>query len=287
MQEKKKIFVLDTNVLLHDYMSIFKFEENDICIPMVVLEEMDNFKKGNDLISYNSREWSRRFDSLCKKIKWGEPISLGKDKGNLVLKSGSKPSKEFQEAFYEDKADHRIIWTAKELQELQEYSEVILVSKDINVRAKARSLEIKSQDYLNDQIKDLKSIEESSKEIEVADDVIDSLYEDGEIFCNEIKFQQNKYFTIKSGNKSVLAYYDKSSEKVKIVDIEKLSSYGIKPKNREQKFSLHALKNENVKLIALTGKAGTGKTLLALASGLAQSDMYKQIYLARNNSTFK
>jgi PhoH-like ATPase len=280
----KKIFILDTNVLLHDYKCIYNFQDNDIVIPIVVLEELDQFKKGNDLINYHAREFAREMDHLNGEGLLKDGISLGKGHGKLFVATGKPFGETMLESFSEKTPDHRILAIALYIQKEFSKRVCILITKDINLRMKAKSLGLLAQDYENDKVKDMDVLH---KGVQVFEDfsvqVIEQLYERKAIphadFPIKDKLAANQYFVLRNGNHSVLAHYDPTVDM--IVRVEKHGAFGIEPRNAEQTFSLHALLNPEIKLISLTGKAGTGKTLLALAAALQQHKQYSQILLAR------
>lgn len=284
----KKIFVLDTNVILHDYKSIYNFQENDIVIPIVVLEELDKFKRGNDQINFHAREFARELDGILGgDILGAEGVSLGAGHGNLRIQTGVPFSDKMKISFSEDIPDHRILATAEYVTKQHPERKVVLVTKDMNLRVKAKALGVLAQDYLTDQVKDLDtSIGKSISTLDgVPDELIASLYEQGEKgvpvekFFPDSEVKGNHYYVLKSGSGSALACYDPARRVVR--KVEKLNTFGIYPKNAEQTFALDALMNPNIPLVALSGKAGTGKTLLALAAALQQSKSFEQIYLAR------
>ncbi len=280
-----KIFVLDTNVLLHDYKCIYNFQDNDIVIPIVALEELDKFKKGNDSLNFNARECTRVLDELIGKADPTKGISIGDGHGNLYLALGQKYPDSMKISFPEPSPDHRILAIADHIRATNADRKVVVVSKDINLRVKAKSLGIAAEDYTTDKVQ---NIDELYKGIDTIDNVdselINRLYEskngvplgefnlDREIFANE-------YFILKSGNKGALAHYDPFNKM--IVQVEKRKVFGIEPRNAEQAFALDALTRPEVNLISLTGKAGTGKTLLAVAAALQQAATYEQIFVAR------
>jgi PhoH-like ATPase len=285
MASQKKIFVLDTNVLLHDYKCIYNFGKNDIVIPITALEELDKFKKGNELINYMAREITRELDKLAGKQLFNEGVPLGKGKGRLFVETAKDFSEVGKKSFPEDIPDHRILAIAEWLSHNRE-NPVILVSKDINLRMKAKALGLQSEDYETDKVIDLyEKVYKSIRTIENIDSsLIQKLYEKKNLpfslFIDYIKNPHpNEYFILNSDNKTALAYYNKAEETLERV--EKRYMYGIRPRNAEQTFAAHALLNDNIPLVSLTGKAGTGKTLLALAAALDQRNKYNQILLAR------
>lgn len=279
----KKNFVLDTNVLLHDHKCIFNFEENDIFIPIVVLEELDKFKKGNEEINYNAREFARQLDKYTDKDFFENGAQLGSDLGRLSIIVNSSLNKRVKEAFREDKPDHRILSAAIEVAEQHKNMRTILVTKDINLRMKARALGIETEDYTNDKVKSDDLFENEHRTITgIAPDIIDAIYSSKKGIPVEqigVKLRTNECFVLDSGNSSVLARYVTADGIVRKVTKEK--NFGIEPRNAEQAFAFDLLNDDRVKLLAITGKAGTGKTLLALAGALKQHGMYKQILLAR------
>lgn len=280
-----KIFILDTNVLLHNYKAIYSFQENDVVIPIVVLEELDKFKKGNDLINYHAREFTRELDVLSGDDLFNEGVSLGKDLGKLFIATAPDYAKEVAMSFPEKTPDHRILSIATHVIKDNPKRTVIVITKDINLRMKAKSLGIMAQDYENDKVTNIDALKKDITIIESLDpELISRLYSshDG-ISYEEFNFSKepeaHQYFILRGGKSSILAHYA-PIEKV-MNRVEKMQIFGIEPRNAEQTFSLDALNRKDVQLIALTGKAGTGKTLLALASALHQHKSYDQILLAR------
>ena len=282
----KKTFVLDTNVILHDYKSIYNFQNNDIIIPIVVLEELDKFKKGNDQINFHAREFARELDKISSKDFFNEGASLGKGMGKLWIRPGVPASKKIQQSFRDDTPDHRILAVTEQVAEERKGEQVILVTKDMNLRMKALSLGLAAEDYKTDQVEDVDlAINHSIQEINDFNvERIDEIYKNANGIPADKVFPEgslkgNSYYILRNGNTSVLATYDPSLGVVRRVD--KPNVFGIYPKNAEQAFAIDALLNPNVQLVAVSGKAGTGKTLLALASALQQHTSYEFIYLAR------
>jgi len=281
----KKNFVLDTNVILHDYNCIDNFEENDIYIPIVVLEELDHFKKGNEQINFNARKFARELDLIANNNLFLKGASLGNGKGKLFILTGGEYPDIIAKSFIEKTPDHRILAATYMLRETKKSNKTILVSKDINLRMKALSLGMEAEDYINDKVTDINVFAKNHEVYEnVAPELIDKLYAGGGVIpVDELEFQADiepqSCFVLKSIRSSVLARYNPQTGMVKRVDKERC--FGIEPRNAEQAFALNVLLDEDVKLVALTGKSGTGKTLLALAAALQKSEIYKQIMLAR------
>jgi len=282
MAKKQKIFVLDTSVLLHDHQSITTFEDNNVAIPITVLEELDKFKVGNDTKNFCAREVIRFIDRLSGNGGLQDWISLGKGKGSFRVIMEQKPKKIDAEAVYaEGKNDHKIINAALYLKENEPKKAITLVTKDINLRIKAKALGVIAEDYETGKVA-IQS-EEKSNTIEGVDsERIREIFTKGRIDENGILGASklvNGYYILKNGKSSSLAFFNHAVDQIE--RIEKEFVYGIKPKNAEQAFALHALVNPSIKLVAIQGVAGTGKTLLALASALEQAKQYNQIILAR------
>ncbi|MDR3366089.1 MAG: PhoH family protein [Prevotellaceae bacterium] len=277
-----KTFVLDTNVILHDYRCIYNFQENNIVIPIVVLEELDKFKKGNEQINYNAREFVRILDGIAGNRVFDNGVALGEQLGKLFIATGKPFTQEMMDSFDEVTPDHRILAVAYDEKLKRPDAITVLVSKDVNLRMKAKSLGIDAQDYLSGQVKDVDHIKKDAGTLEVDAAQIAALYADGEgLDAAALKqpLYANQILILKSGDASALSCYDRRSNRLKRVD--KIRAYGIEPRNAEQTFAMHVLMNPDIQLVSLTGIAGTGKTLLALAAALAQHGMYDQILLSR------
>jgi len=184
MAKKKqtKIFVLDTNVILHDHTSIYQFQDNDIVIPITVLEELDKFKRGNDPINFQAREFVRELDEIVGDQLFNGGIKLGPDKGKLIIETGKPIPEEMKNSFREDIPDHRILAIAMYIGQKFPDRPTILVTKDINLRMKAKSLKIQSEDYYNDKVKDIQILNKSVTELENFNDtLIEKLYSENSI----------------------------------------------------------------------------------------------------------
>ncbi len=280
----KKIFVLDTSVILYNHNAIRSFDDNDVAIPITVLEELDNFKKGNDTINFEAREFIRIIDRLSNKATLTRWISLGMPKGGKFKVVMNEQSElDAVKVFGENKPDHRILNAALVMIAENPAKKVILVSKDVNLRLKAKSLNIPSEDFETGKIKDVEGLYSGKTTLEGLDKtIIDIIYEAGWCLPEDIGVKNpipNHYFILKNGKSSVLAFYNPITERIE--KIEKHGCFKINPRNAEQVFALHAILNPNVKLVTMQGIAGTGKTLLALAGALEQKRNFKQIFLAR------
>ncbi len=282
----RKIFVLDTSVILYAHNSIMTFAEHDVVIPITVLEELDQFKKGNDTKNFEAREFIRLLDKLSQDhmIHNWTPLN-GKTKGNFCVLMNPDNQLNANDIFGEVKNDHKILNAALYLKQHEKNRKVILVSKDINLRLKAKSLEIYAEDYETGKIKNISELENTGKYVleDIDTEVITKIYEAGYIDAKSVlgpkKRKSNGYYILKNNKNSVLTFYN--SEENILERVDKQLAYNIKPKNAEQTFALHAITNPKIKLVSIQGVAGTGKTLLALAGALEQRREYKQIFLAR------
>jgi PhoH-like ATPase len=262
------------------------FAEHDVVIPITVLEELDQFKKGNDTKNFEAREFIRLLDKLSQDHMIHEWTPLnGKTKGNFKVLMNPDNNLNANIIFGEEKNDHKILNAALYLKQHEKDRKVILVSKDINLRLKAKSLDILAEDYETGKIKNIVELENTGKYLleDMDPQAINTLYERGSIEAKEIlgnrKRKANAFYILKSQKQSVLAYYNTDENILNRVD--KQLAYNIKPRNAEQTFALHAILNPRIKLVSIQGVAGTGKTLLALAGALEQRREYKQIFLAR------
>jgi len=281
---ESKIFVLDTSVILYDHEAILNFGEHDVAIPITVLEELDKFKKGNDSKNYCAREFIRFLDQAAKEHLTREWIPLnGPTKGKFKVILHSKSKVDAEVILGEKKEDHKILNAALALQESEPKRKVILVTKDIALRLKAKSLNLHAEDYETGKIRDLDHLYSGKAYLEhLPSSTIDELYESGATATANLpitEWIQNQYFVLKNGKKSALAYYN--AEAANVTRVEKHTVYGITPRNAEQVFAIHALMNPEIPLVTIQGVAGTGKTLLALASALEQRSEYRQIYISR------
>jgi len=282
---KKKNFVLDTNVILHDFKCIWNFEENDIYIPIVVLEELDHFKKGNEQINFNAREFARELDLAANESLFKKGVELGAGKGRLFILTGSDYPDIISKSFVERTPDHRILASTYTLRDTKKDQRTILVTKDINLRMKALSLGLEAEDYINDKVTNINIFDKNHETYtNISTEIIDKMYKgDGAIAVDELEFaadiEPQDCFVLKSIRSSILARYNPFTGMVKRVEKERC--FGIEPRNAEQAFAMNVLLDDDIKLVALTGKSGTGKTLLALAAALHRNENYKQILLAR------
>ncbi|MDA1225049.1 MAG: PhoH family protein [Bacteroidetes bacterium] len=284
--QKRKIFILDTSVILHDHQAVNQFEEHDVAIPISVLEELDSFKKGNDTINFEARQFIRFIDKLSEGNSLNQWIQLSTEKPScftVVMQESGTEEQNAVKIFGDRKADHLILNAALYIK--QEYSDrpVILVTKDVNLRLKARSLNLQSEDYETGKIQNLEGLYRGIAQLDLEEsDMIDKIHQMESVHYSEVMKSEpynNHYFIIKNHRSSTLAYFNPETKNLE--RLEKRHAYGIKPRNAEQTFAMHALFNNNIKLVTIQGVAGTGKTLIALAAALEQRSNFRQIYLAR------
>ena len=279
-----KIFVLDTSVILYNHNAINSFEENDVAIPITVLEELDNFKKGNTNLNFEAREFIRFLDKISDKSTMKNWRRLnGPEKGRFKVVMNDNSKVDARKIFGDNKADHRILNAALKLKEDHPESKVILVSKDINLRLKAKSLSLPAEDFLTGKIADIETLYTGMNQLENLNaEMIDKLYADGFCQAEDLGIENvypNHYYVLKSDRASALAYFNPITNRIERVEKHAVSR--IMPRNAEQVFALHAILNPEIKLVTIQGVAGTGKTLLALAGAWDQRRNFKQIYLTR------
>lgn len=280
-----KLFVLDTNVILHDAGCLRNFEENDIAIPITVLEELDKFKKGNEDINFQARAFLRRLDELTGDVLSSEGTPLGTGLGHIKVVLQAENSKRLREAFLDDCPDHRILDVALTLMQKEAPRPVVLVTKDTNLRMKAKALGLIAQDYSTDKVESMDKLYSGKRLVEgLTSATLDLFYEgNGHVPAEKLEAVHdplaNENFILRNGSKSVLATY--SPKEKSFIRIDRTSASFVNPRNAEQSFALRALMNDDIKLVTLTGKAGSGKTLLALAAALECKSHYRQILIAR------
>lgn len=282
---KKKIIILDTNVLLHDPNSIFAFKDNDVIIPIVVVEELDNRKKGIDEVSRNARQISRILDGFRKEGRLAEGIKL-ENGGTIRVELNHQSPKRLPEELVSEKADNRILAMALNFKEECPEQQVILVTKDTNLRIKADVLNVIAEDYETGAIA-IDELYSGESELIVAPGVIDDFYAKKGMSPPGKAPYPNEFILLKNStnpHQTALTRYDAARKTLVPLQNSKYSPWGITHKNKEQQYALDLLMNEEIMLVTLIGKAGTGKTLLALATGLDQvleKESYKRLVVAR------
>lgn len=283
--KKTKLFVLDTNVILHDSACLHQFKEHDVVVPIAVIEELDKFKKGNESLNFQARHFLKELDKISADGIFNGGIPISKNKGNLIIKLDQRFHPDLKLHFEHDKPDHKILNCAYCLAKENPDREVTLVTKDVNLRVKAKAVHLIAEDYTTDHVKDISTIYKGYRfEENVSKEVINSLCHDAKgitpkSFKSRARLLPNEFIVARNKDMSALGFMDPQDMMVK--HITKVQASSIKPRNVEQMFALHALLNQNIRLVTISGKAGTGKTLLALAAALEQRDNYKQLFLSR------
>ena len=286
----KKIFILDTNVLIHDPEAMFSFDDNDVYLPIYVIEEIDKLKEYSDRVGKSARETSRNIEKLKKEEK-NSNLSLLKGLknstgGTFRIVLGENDIVNIPDSLNKNLTDNKIIGQALRIKNENKKRKVILVSKDMNVRIKANVLGMETVDYVKDQI-DINQLYEGWKEIEVSNDLF-SLVEKAPIINWNLVLKEepkaNELIRFKNSNKEILTIYKKEREKLEKQVFADTKVWGVFARNTEQKQAMELLMDERIKLVTLVGKAGTGKTLLAIATALEQvveRKLYKKIFIAR------
>ena len=286
MVQNRKIFILDTNVILHDSSCINHFEEHNVILPITVLEELDSFKKGNQTLNYHAREFVRSLDGLCSEQMLNGGMLLGPGKGRLFIRLERDIHQDLTAIFLDfANKDHQILNIGYYVSQENPETQVVLVSKDVNLRMKARSVGLLAEDYTTDHIPDPNRLYSGCRyEEEIPSELIERIYSEeshfpAERLPNLAKANANEFMVLRNGKNSALAMLDSSGEKITRVD--KNIVYGVTPRNAEQTFATHALLDGALPLVTISGKAGTGKTLLALAAALEIRQRYRKIMLTR------
>jgi PhoH-like ATPase len=283
--ESGKCFVIDTNVILHDSSCIYSFDEHDVIVPITVIEELDSFKKGSGPLNYQARNFIRNLDTMAGDKLFDGGVRIGPGHGTIRLRLEDPPHPDLAKSFSYQKADHHILNTAYCLAHETPGRQVILVTKDTNLRMKAKAVGLKAEDYTTDHVKDVSSLYRGHRRVEaVPSATINALYTSPhEVPIADVDppeaLRPNEYLILRNGKRSALGVFNAAAGSVR--HVEKQVAYGIVPRNAEQIFALHALTDPGTPLVSLTGKAGTGKTLLALAGALERRRDYRQIYMAR------
>jgi PhoH-like ATPase len=280
-----KNYILDTNVLLHDPNSLLAFKGNTVLIPIEVLEEIDRFKRESTELGQNARAVSRSLDALRAKGHLNKGVKL--ENGGMLRIVFHEKNGEATLAFGNNSVDNRIIGQAMTIQKQEPKSPAILVTKDINLRIKADSLGLSAEDYETDRVL-LTELYTGMIELAITAEKMSRFRVEGELELNgHGKYFPNEYCTLTEDSnpkRTALTKVDPTGTKlIPILDCRE-GVWGIKPRNREQHFAFDALLDDRVKLVTLMGKAGTGKTLLAMAAGLKRTVLdreFRRLVVAR------
>jgi PhoH-like ATPase len=280
----KKVFVLDTNVLLHDPQAIFHFQEHDIVIPIVVIEEIDNFKKDQTEVGRNARSISRQLDKLRTRGSLSQGVVLDGG-GTLNVDVNSYQNEVGFFSLDKHKADNQILACARELLKTRK-EKVVLVTKDTNLRIKADAVGLLADDYTSDKV-ELEELYTGTAQWVVDPEMLNLLYDGGVVPPEDRTLYPNQYVTfIDRTNEShtAIGRFHGGEGKVRPLRRSEAPPWGVKPRNREQQFALDLLLDDSVSVVTLLGKAGTGKTLLAIAAGLQQvvdDERYNKLLVSR------
>jgi len=280
----KKVFVLDTNVLLHDPKAIFHFQEHDVVIPIVVIEEIDHFKKDQTEIGRNARNVSRMMDRLRGQGSLSKGVKM---EGGGILKVDVTTHAYDIQFFSLDKhkVDNHILGCAQELLKVRK-EKVVLVTKDTNLRIKADAMGLQAEDYTTDRV-ELEELYTGFDTWEVSPEKVDLLFDGGLALEEDRELYPNQFVTlVDQGNPAhtALARFDAADRLLKPLKRMEMPPWGVKARNREQQFALDLLLDDSVQVVTLVGKAGTGKTLLAIAAGLQQvvdEERYNRLLVSR------
>jgi PhoH-like ATPase len=279
-----KNYILDTNVLLHDPNSLLNFEENNVLVPIEVIEEIDRFKRESTELGRNARTVSRMLDGFRGDGSLSQGVKLP---NGGKLKIGFHKTGQSEAIFTKDSVDNQILSYASGILKAQPNNSTILVSKDINLRIKADAIGLAAEDYETDRIF-ITDLYTGMVEMTSATDKLAKFRADGELELNGGRqYFPNEYCTLtdeSNPKKTVLAKVDAAGKKLIPIIDSREGVWGIKPRNREQSFALDALLDDRVKLVTLMGKAGTGKTLLAMAAGLKRTVLdreFRRLVVAR------
>ena len=262
----KKTYILDTNVLLHDPESLFSFEDNAIVLPLSVIEELDRIKKRGDDIGRNARDASRKLDDLRLLGRLSEGVELPRG-GSIRIELNGNKTYELLSGVDLNTIDNRILALAYFLTN-NDNGPVVLVTKDLNLRIKADVLGIATEDFYSDKV-DYAKLYKGVSELYFSEAEIDRFYRDGYLEADQNNLYPHQFCILKvHGNPSMSALARYRHQKLQKLFYEGRTVYGIKSLNKEQKFALDLLLDDHLKVVTLVGKAGTGKTILALAAGL-------------------
>jgi PhoH-like ATPase len=284
-RQGQKIFVLDTSVILYDHNAFENFQEHDVAIPVQVLEELDNMKSGNDTRNFEARSFIRLMDELAGQQTLNEWIPLkGHNKGRFrVAMDNPSSGINAESVFGSGKTDHRILNSALSLQQEHPDKKVILVSKDICLRLKAKALNLNAEDYETGKVKNLEELYSGKSTADkLPEKSINQFIRQQVVAPAELGIAMppgNRFYVLSSKSKTALGFYNSGSGAVENVSQQPV--FNIHPKNPEQAFAIHALLDPAIKLVTIQGNAGTGKTLIALASALEQRKTYRQVYITR------
>lgn len=284
-ENMKKIFILDTNVLIHDPNCIFNFQDNDVYLPIYVIEEIDKLKTYNDSVGKSARDTSKNIDGLRSKGSLSKGIE-NEEGGVLKIILGDHELDYLPEAFSKESVDNKIIATALKIKNENPNMRVILITKDINVRIKSDVLDLEAVDYEKDKV-DIAELYPGNSTVELDNDKFELIYKSQAVNYDLLLDKEpyaNQMFKFVNNEKSIIGIYKKERKKIEKSIFSETSIWGVTGRNTEQKEAIELLMDQRIKIVSLVGIAGTGKTLLAIATALEQvveRKLYKKLFISR------
>jgi len=284
----KKIYLLDTSVLLHSPEALFAFRDNDVVLPLVVLDELDNFKKGSTELNRNARWVINHLDDLRSQGPVNEGVQLS-DGGTLRVDIGQMQKLDtLIPPGFAHNVDNRILATALGIKNEQPQRKVVIVTKDINMRVKAEALGLLAEDYRHDQIVEISEMYSGHREVATSEEVLQELYDRKSIpleavDVGEVPLAPHEFVMLRATG-GAITRYDGNSRSLHQVREMRHDIWGLRPLNREQRYALEVLLDDSIALVTLAGKAGTGKTIMAIAVGLqkvCQEKSYRKLAIYR------
>lgn len=288
-KKDRKFYLLDTSVLLHSPEALFSFGSNDVVLPLVVLDELDNFKKGSMELNRNARWVISHLDELRRQGPVCDGVNLETGGTLRVDVDYAQKSEKLIPAGFSHNVDNRILATALGIRQDNPQRKVVIVTKDINMRVKAEALGLLAEDYRHDQIVELSEMFAGHRDVECTDKVLDELYERQFISVERLNLQDNNplspnEFVMLQASHTALTRYDGVAQELRLLRDMRSDVWGLRPLNREQRFALDVLLDDQIPLVTLAGKAGTGKTILAIAAGLQKvcnDKVYRRLSIYR------
>ncbi len=267
---ERKIYILDTSVLLHSPEAMLSFRDNDVVLPLVVLDELDNFKKGSMELNRNARWVINRLDELRSQGPVNRGVTLEEGGSLRVDIDQMQKVDSLIPPGFSHNVDNRILATALGIQSELSDRKVVLVTKDINMRVKAEALGLSAEDYMHDQIVEISEMYAGHRDAAISEDLLQELYEHKSIPVEALDLPPlaPHEFVLVRASGGAITRYDSQSRRLQQLREMRHDIWGLRPLNREQRYALEILLDDNIPLVTLAGKAGTGKTILAIAAGL-------------------
>lgn len=280
----RKTFVIDTNVLLHDPRALFAFEENQVVVPIYVIEEIDNFKRDLSELGRSAREVGRTLDELRTEGSLADGIDLPNGGRLVVGFTANSLPKHLVQA--QHAVDNLILAVAMDFKKAEPESPCVVVTKDVNLRIRADAMGLVAEDYEHDRM-EIRDLNTGVSEVEVPAEEVDLFYSQGHLPLPDLYHAPNEFIHLKDKSNpshSALGKVDLAGERVVPIKRIKDGVWGVRPRNKEQSFAIDLLMDDSIKLVTLVGKAGTGKTLLAIAAGMhkaTEEGIYQRVLVSR------